>query len=178
MKYAILRVLDDPYIYDDEVAFMERTFGTEHEAIIYLQDELIPYTKQEYAKDFTPGYRADTAVSEDRRKYIVTLYPEEGGDYVHETRFEIIELFDGTDIISTEDTGKTVQRQDATISKRTEEDIKREAILEFLSELKKHCITSETVDSYGETVEPLMYTWFDDDINKLLKEKFGIVVED
>jgi len=173
MKYAILRTLDDPYIYDNEVEFMEKTFDTKCEAIAYIKGVLIPFVESKYAKDFPTGYHADTEFEESERKYRVTLYPKEG-EYAHETRFEIIEILNEIDDMFSETSGTVVQSNNATIIKNTEEDIRKEAILEFLSELKKHCITSETIDSYGETVEPLMYTWFDDDINKLLKDRFDI----
>ena len=94
MKYAILRTLDDPYIYDNEVEFMEKTFETECEAIAYVQDKLIPHTEKEYSKDFSSGYHTDVKVAENGREYAVTLYPDDGGEYAHEIRFEIIEFFD------------------------------------------------------------------------------------
>lgn len=93
MKYAILRTLDDPYIYENEVEFMEKTFETECEAIAYIQDKLIPHTENEYSKDFSSGYHADVKAAESGREYTVTLYPDNGGEYAHETRFEVIELF-------------------------------------------------------------------------------------
>ncbi len=93
MKYAILRTLDDPYIYDNEVEFMEQTFGTECEAIAYVQDKLIPYVEQEYLKQFTHGYRVESEAKENGREYSVTIY-DDRNQYAHETRFEVIELFD------------------------------------------------------------------------------------
>lgn len=98
MKYIIMKTIDNPYIYNDEVHACE-LFASAEDAANYVGDVLVPVTKEQYMHKFgaMSGCQVITVKTKDSWEVEVSCDKVLGGvqtepQRVETTRFEIAEL--------------------------------------------------------------------------------------
>ncbi len=102
MKYIVMKTIDNPYIYDDEVHACE-LFSSAEDAANYVRDVLVPVTKEQYMHKFGAMVGGLVTVTETKDTWEVEVSCDKvlGGvviepQRVETTRFEIAELDSGS----------------------------------------------------------------------------------